>query len=87
MSTTLEHIVALSEAEQALRDKTEWTPEDHQRCADIQNALVDLWPIRRAELVRAQHGPPRLISAPDPRSVHQVARFARGIAPLPQGGD
>lgn len=80
----LEQIVTLSEAEQQLLSKTEWTADDHQRCADIQNALVDLWPIRRAELVRERQGPPRIISAPDPRSVRQVAR---GIPPLPSGGD
>jgi hypothetical protein len=83
-TTTLDHIVALSEEEQRLLNQTEWTTEDRAQCAEIQKALRKLWPIRRAELVFERNGPPRIISAPDPRSQKQIAR---GIAPLPQGGD
>lgn len=86
-TTTLEHIVTLSLAEQELLNKTEWSADDHRRCAEIHAALAKLWPIRRAEIVFQMHGPPRLISAPDPRSQPQVRRFAHGIQPLPSGGD
>lgn len=86
--STLDHIIALSEAEQQLLAKGDYLTDDEQRAfADIRAGLAQLWPQRRAELVFAQHGPPRLVSAPDPRSQPQVRRFAHGIAPLPRGGD
>jgi len=50
-STTLDHIVALSHAEQELLNQTEWSDADRARCADIQASLAKLWPLRRAELV------------------------------------
>lgn len=84
--TTLDRIVALSEAEQTLLNKTEWSDADREQCADIQAALAHLWPKRRAELVFERAGPPRMISAPDPRSQPQVRRLAAGIQPLPHAG-
>lgn len=83
-STTLARIVELSHAEQQLLNQTEWSAADHARCADIQASLAQLWPKRRAELVFERAGPPRLVSAPDPRSQRQIAR---GMPPLPSGGD
>ena len=83
-TTTLDHIIALSMTEQQLLNQTEWSNAERAQCAEIQKALRKLWPIRRAEQVYAQHGPPRLVSAPDPKSQRQIAR---GIAPLPSGGD
>ena len=80
-STTLAQIVSFSEAEQQLLNKDEWDAGDHQRCADIQATLAKLWTIRRAELVFLRAGPPRMLSAPDPRSQPQVRRFAQS------GGD
>lgn len=80
-TTVLEQIVTLSEAEQQLLNKDEWDTGDHRRCADIQATLVKLWVRRRAELVYQRAGPPRLLSAPDPRSQPQVRRFAQS------GGD
>lgn len=86
--TTLDHIVTLSLAEVDLLSKGDsLTDEERVQFAEIRSALRKLWPRRRAELVFQQHVPPRLISAPDPRSHHQVARFAHGIQPLPQGGE
>lgn len=85
--STIERIVILSAAEQALLSG-DWSEEDRQACAEIQAELAALWPKRRAELVFEREGPPRLVSAPDPRSVRQVARgIAHGIQPLPSGGD
>lgn len=81
-STTLAEIVRLSEAEQQLLNKAEWETDDHRRCAAIQATLVKLWRERRAELVFERAGPPRMLSAPDPRSQPQVRRFA-----LASGGD
>lgn len=87
-STTLGHIVALSEAEQQLLAKDDYLTEAEQRqFADIRAALAKLWPQRRAELVFERDGPPRMVSAPDPRSQKQVRRFAVGVQPLPSGGD
>jgi hypothetical protein len=86
-STTLTRIVELSLAEQQLLGQTEWSDADHSRCVEIQASLAQLWPKRRAELVFERAGPPRLISAPDPRSQPQVRRFAHGVQPLPSGGD
>lgn len=87
-TTTLEQIVVLSEAEQQLLAKDDYlTSEEQVQFREIRDALAKLWPIRRAELVFEQDGPPRLVSAPDPRSQKQVARFAVGMQPLPQGGD
>jgi hypothetical protein len=87
-TTTLDHIVTLSIAEVDLLSKGDsLTDEERAQFADIRAALLKLWPIRRAELVFEQHGPPRMVSAPDPRSQKQVRRFAVGIQPLPSGGD
>jgi hypothetical protein len=83
-STTLDRIVELSLAEQRLLNQTEWSDADHARCADIQASLAQLWTERRAELVFDHAGPPRIVSAPDPRSQRQIAR---GMPPLPRGGD
>jgi len=75
-TTTLEQIVRLSLAEQQLLNKDEWDADDHQHCRTIQATLAKLWTLRRAELVFERAGPPRMLSAPDPRSQPQVRRFA-----------
>lgn len=77
-STILEQIVTLSLAEQQLLNKNEWDADDHQQCRTIQSTLAKLWAVRRAELVFLRAGPPRMLSAPDPRSQPQVRRFANG---------
>jgi hypothetical protein len=83
--STLDHIISLYDAYLPLLNKGDYLTEDEQRqCIEIRRALDQLWPKRRAELTFQAHGKGRLISAPDPRSVRQVAR---GIQPLPQGGD
>lgn len=87
MSPTLDHIVTLSEAEQALLNTPDWTADDRKQFDEIRASLAHLWTQRRAELVFQHRGPPRLISAPDPRSQPQIRRFAHGIQPLPSGGD
>jgi hypothetical protein len=90
-STTLDHIVTLSDQYLTLLNSREpgefLTDEEQWQCVEIRRALDSLWPKRRQELTFRASGPPRMLSAPDPRSVRQVARFAHGIAPLPQGGD
>lgn len=88
--TTLDRIISLYAAERELLDRAcddYFTAAERQQFADIHADLALLWCDRRKELVFEVAGPPRLVSAPDPRSVHQVARFARGMAPLPSGGD
>lgn len=82
-TTTFARIVALSEAEQRLLSKEYLTDAERQQFRDIRASLAKLWPQRRAELVFAVSGPPRLISAPDPRDHRKIAY---GIAPLPSGG-
>ncbi len=86
-TTTLEHIVTLSEAEQQLLNQEDWSDADRRQFDEIRTSLAALWTQRRAELVFQVAGPPRLVSAPDPRSQPAVRRFAVGIAPLPRGGD
>lgn len=83
-STTLGRIITLSDQYLRLlnsRDPGDFLTDDEQwQCIEIRRALDQLWPARRAALVFERCGPPRMISAPDPRSHNQVAR---GIAPLP----
>lgn len=83
-TTTLDRINQLYAEEQRLQLQWELTPEDRARFRALHAELAQLWPQRRAEIVFQLHGAPRLISATDPRSQRQVAR---GIAPLPRGGD
>jgi hypothetical protein len=84
-TTTFDRIVQLYDEERQLLDKGDYLTDDEQRqFADIRAELAKSWPQRRAEQVFEVSGPPRMISAPDPRSQRQVAR---GIAPLPRGGD
>jgi len=87
-TTTFRRIVALYDEERQLLDKTELTDAERARFADIRASLIErYWPQERAERVRQASGPPRLISAPDPRSHRRVAQFAHGMQPLPSGGD
>ena len=67
----------------AAKDPLDVTDADRARFKAIGAALEELYELRRAELVFERCGPPRMISAPDPRSQPQVKRFAAGIAPLP----
>jgi hypothetical protein len=86
MSRTFDHIVALYDEERRLLDKAGadyLTDGERARFADIRASLARLWPQERLERVQATDGPPRVISAPDPRSQRQIAR---GIPPLPKGG-
>jgi len=82
--TTLDRIVTLSLAEQQLLNTPDWSAADRKQFDDIRESLARLWTQRRAELTFDAAGPPRMVSAPDPRSQRQLAR---GIQPLPQGGD
>jgi hypothetical protein len=82
----IEQVYAL-QSRIAAKDSLDVTVEELERFKAIGAALDYLYEIRRAELVFEQHGPPRMISAPDPRSQKQVRRFAVGMAPLPSGGD
>jgi len=84
-TTTFDRIVHLYDQARMLLDKEEGLTEDEQRqFADIRDQLDRLWTHRRAELVFQVAGPPRMISAPDPS---RRAQIARGIQPLPSGGD
>lgn len=86
-TTTFRRIVCLYDEARALLDKrsNDWlTDDDQARFAQIREQLDRLWTHRRAELVFQVNGPPRMVSAPDPR---RRAQIARGIAPLPAGGD
>jgi hypothetical protein len=87
-TTTFDRIVHLYEEAGRLLAKEGLLSDDDQTCfTKIREDLDQFWPKRRAELVFHVSGPPRLISAPDPRSQPQIRRFAHGIAPLPNGGD
>lgn len=85
--STLDQIVVLSEAEQDLLNTPDWDAAERKQFDDIRAALAKLWTQRRAELTFNAAGPPRMVSAPDPRSVPQIRRFAHGIAPLPSGSE
>ena len=80
-TTTFDRIIELYDAASHLLAKNDLLTAAEQRCfADIREELHQLWPKRRAELTFQIAGPPRMISAPDPRSQRQIAR---GIPPLP----
>lgn len=84
-TTTFQRIVVLYHEAGALLAKDDiWTKAERARYDAISLEIDQLWPRRRAELVLEVAGPPRIVSAPDPKSQRQVAR---GIAPLPSGGD
>lgn len=84
-TTTFDRIVRLyGEAGQLLSQEDGLSEADQVRFAEIRDQLDGMWNTRRAELVFQVAGPPRMISAPDPRSQRQIAR---GIPPLPRGGD
>jgi hypothetical protein len=86
-TTTLDRIADLYDEERQLlsRDDDDWRTADVRDIAsDIRARLERMWDKRRAELVFTYRGPPRLISAPDPS---RRAQIARGIPPLPSGGD
>lgn len=75
-------------AQLTAKEPIELTDAERRRFKAIGKALDELYEIRRAELVYAQHGEPRLISGCDPKSQPQVRRFveemtARGVQPLP----
>lgn len=89
-SITFQRIVSLYDEARQLLDKRsdDWLSDDDQaRFQEIRDQLDGMWNKRRAELVFQTDGPPRMVSAPDPKSQPQIRRFAHGIAPLPQGGD
>jgi len=77
-TTTFGRIVRLYSEERALLDKDELTGAERARLPDIHRELARLWSQERAERLLAQSGPPRMLSAPDPRSQPQVRRFAQG---------
>lgn len=92
-STTFGRIVQLYDEERRLLDKageTWLTPDDRDHFRQIRRELTEkYWPERRAEQVRAEHGPPRMISdnRPMPQGRPSHPRLpAYGIAPLPSGG-
>jgi hypothetical protein len=92
-TTTLSQIVTLSDEylrRLNSRDAGDFlTDADRWRCVEIRAALAKLWNDRRQELTFEVSGPPRMVSAPDPRvrDVPSARLHARGIQPLPQGGD
>lgn len=91
-TNTLARIIQLEDEYVRRTSTAEWDDENRWRCIEIRRTLDAMWDKRRAELVFEQHGPPRMISAPDPRSQPQIRRFAHGaiahgIPPLPSGGD
>jgi hypothetical protein len=63
-----------------LLDKTQLTAAERAQFTEIRQALAKLWPARRAEQVFEAHGPPRLISSPEP--LDRRRRIAFGIPPL-----
>jgi hypothetical protein len=81
--STLAQIVALSEAEQALLNQTEWSAADHARCIEIQSTLAQLWPVRRQELaLERAGGAAQILGTYGPRDRERIV--AHGIAPLPK---
>ncbi len=90
-STTLARILQLEDEYLRRSSTAELDDADRWRCIEIRRIVDSLWPQRRAEIAFEQHGPPRLISAPDPTSRRAVVRaIAYGIQPLPMpatGGD
>jgi hypothetical protein len=78
-----DRIVSLYDQASALLTCEDGLTDDEQKqFREIRATLDQLWDKRRAELVFQVAGPPRVVSAPDPRSQRQIAR---GIAPLPGG--
>jgi hypothetical protein len=90
-TNTLDRILQLEDEYLQRSSTAELDDEDRWRCIEIRRIVDSLWPKRRAELVYERHGPPLMISAPDPSSCRAVMRaIAHGIAPLPMpatGGD
>lgn len=90
-SSTFRKIISLyDEAGQLLAKDDGFTEADQARFQEIRDTLDGMWNRRRKELIFEQHGPPRMVAAPNPRSQRQVTRsIAHGIAPLPMpnGGD
>jgi len=82
--STFDRILQLEDEYVRRSSTAEWSDEDRWRCIEIRRTVDGLWPKRRAEIVFEKYGPGRMISAPDPRSQRQIAR---GIPPLPSGGD
>jgi hypothetical protein len=83
-TTTFQRIVRMYERAGALLAQEAMDDAERVEFRQLQSDLDQYWERERASRVFAQHGPPRMISAPDPRSQRQIAR---GIAPLPSGGD
>jgi hypothetical protein len=82
-TTTFDRIVSLYDQASAPQACEEGLTADEQKqFREIRATLDRLWDRRRAELAFDASGPPRIVSAPDPRSQRQIAR---GIAPLPGG--
>ena len=75
-TTTFGQILHLYQEERSLLDKDELTDAERARLPAIHAELDRRWRERRAELVFRVCGPPRMLSAPDPRSGPQVRRFA-----------